>query len=287
MKRKLLVLVTGSEGFIGRSLTKKLTASNYKVIRFSKSLGDDITKKDSFKKLPHVDIIIHLAAKTYVPDSWNDPGGFTKVNFLGTLNALEYARSLQKKPKFILASAFIYGNTKNVPIKEDDTCQPNNPYAQSKYLAESLAEFYSKYYGIPSVVLRPFNIYGPKQGKHFLIPKIIEGIKSSQITIDDPRPKRDFIFIEDVVDAYLCAIKYRGPFKIFNIASGKSYSVDETVRLMVKISGKKVKIVFTNKKRKNEILDSKGSISQARKYLKWSPKTSLEAGLKKTLSSSL
>lgn len=287
MGTKKTVLVTGSEGFIGKALVKKLKAKNFNVVKFSHSLGDDITKKDAFAKIGKVDVIIHLAALTYVPSSWEDPAKFIEVNTKGTLNALEFARKSENKPKFILASAFVYGNPKHIPIKENDPISPNNPYAVSKHLAEQLSQFYSQNYQIPALALRCFNIYGPGQPKTFLIARIVDGIKSGIVKLEDPRPKRDFVYVNDVVNAYIKAINYKGEYKIINIASGKSYSVSDIADLAKAFSKKEFVVQFSNKRRKNEIMDSRADISLAKKYLKWLPKTTFEKGLQITLKQSL
>ena len=276
-------LVTGSDGFVGRHLVNELKKKGGEVTGIDIQSGVDIRDWEKVKSIDDVDIVYHLAAMMYVPFSWKNPQIVYEVNVLGTLNILEYCRIHDVK-KMVFASSYLYGKPKYLPIDEKHPIDPHNPYARSKKIAEDLCQGYSEDFGLNCIVLRPFNIYGPGQNKNFLIPTIINQIITGKVELNDPKPKRDFLYIEDVVAAYINAGKYSGSdYEIFNIGSGISHSVDEVVRKLIDIFGEKVVVNYRNKRRKNEIMDSIADISKAKEKLKWRPKTILDEGLRHTI----
>jgi len=165
------VLVTGSSGFIGRNLVNKLK-DNYAITELNDSDGD-ICSSNYFEKLKGKQIshIFHLAAKTYIPDSWENPYQFLCTNLMGTINTLEYCRNQSITLTYF--SAYIYGNQPLMPISENVAAEPNNPYSFSKYMAEKVCEFYSREYSVRLTILRPFNVYGIGQASNWLIPTIL------------------------------------------------------------------------------------------------------------------
>jgi UDP-glucose 4-epimerase len=279
--KDLRVLITGSSGFVGKHLNERLRKKKVDVVTFDRVDGD-ITNWDDVKKILPVDVIFHLAAITFVPLSFENPRLTYFVNTVGTLNILELCRK-KDIDKMIYTSSYIYGIPKYLPIDENHPPDPNNPYSSSKFLGEKLCEAYSRDYGINCVILRPFNVFGKRQDPSFLIPTIVnQMLEGNKIILNDPEPKRDLLYVEDLVDAYLKALEYP-KHDIFNIGSGKSYSVREIVKLLLRLNPKKVEVDYLNKRRKNEIMDVVADIDKARKKLNWSPKTSLEEGLAKIL----
>ena len=229
----MIIVVTGSKGFVGRYLTRALLDKGYKVIEIDLISGFDITNWSEVKDIPRFDVLIHLAAKSFVPDSFINPSSFYKTNFLGTLNALELCKKY--KAKMVYASSYVYGKPNYLPIDESHQVNAFNPYAQSKIIGEHLCKGYNRDFGIPVIILRPFNIFGFGQNYNFLIPSIIKQAKSGKILLKDPEPKRDFIYIDDMIEAYIKCIEYNdSSFEIFNIGFGKSYSVKEIVNMVVK-----------------------------------------------------
>lgn len=279
-KRK--ILVTGSEGFVGKALVKHLKKSGHDILTFSLSKGNDITKPSHFKDIPTLDSIIHLAALTSIPDSWENPKKFFGVNVGGTLNILEFARKQHARIKVVLAGAYVYGHPSKIPISEQSPTNANNPYSLSKLESEHLGELYSKFFDFPVTVLRCFNVYGQNQSENFLIPTIIRGIKSGKIVLQSSKPKRDYVYVDDVVGAYSKAesADLQG-FSAINIAFGKSYSVEEVAEKLIKKSNQKVKLNFTNSERKSEIKDTRAKITKAKRLLNWQPKIDIDEGLQK------
>ena len=275
------VLVTGANGFLGKSLCERLK-SYHKVIILDRSNGE-ITSYDTFRNLDKVDYVFHLAARTFVPDSWYEATDFFNSNIIGTANVLDFCRSKDIPMTFV--SAYIYGRPESLPIKEDSIVKPNNPYALSKFLAEQLCSFYSTFHNLNIAVIRPFNIYGPGQPKHFLIPKIVNMVKNNvQIEVIDLSPKRDYIYIEDVVDALVKTLELKLPgYNVFNIGSGKSLSVKEVVESVQKIAGTNLEVISADLQRREELDDVYADISHSIEKLHWAPRTEFHIGIKRMI----
>ena len=275
------ILVTGSSGFIGNYLSKKLQVLGHNVLCFSHLDGDiqNFNFKKKYKNI-EINLIYHLAGKTFVPDSWIDPSSFINTTALGTLTILKF--SSEKKIPFIYVSAYIYGIPSNLPIKEDSFFEPNNPYAFSKYLAEKFCIFFSRFSEIDINIFRPFNIYGIGQDKRFLIPEILSRIKNKKsIKVNSLLPKRDYIYIDDVVDALIKGMKNLNGLNVYNLGSGSSLSVKQIIEAIQKESNTEFEVISKNIERINEIEDVVADINAAKRDLKWQPQTSFNEGIKK------
>ena len=267
--------MTGATGFIGKHLVQKLKDSGHTVYSLSKSLGYDVCDNTTFSSFldKNIDIVFHLAGCTFVPSSWEDPYSYYYTNILGTQNTLEFCRKTNAKMIFI--SAYVYGVPKYLPIDENHPVAPNNPYTHSKYLAEELCSFYAREMGVQTIVLRPFNLYGPGQETHFLIPTLIHQIKrNAEIVVKDEAPRRDYLHICDFVEACVSAINTTDWFLLFNIGYGASLSVKEIVEILIEKCGKNIKWRSLNEKRKNEIPDTIANYTAIKKHLGWEPRLS-------------
>jgi nucleoside-diphosphate-sugar epimerase len=276
---KKTILITGSSGFIGKHLIKKIPRYNIPIEKNGKKI--DLRDKEKVLKLKKVNTVIHLAGKTPYSKKLSNNEIF-EHNILGTLNILEYCIS-KKVEKLIFVSSYIYGNSKNNPINEKHIVQPHNTYTKSKYLAEELCKDYAKKFGIKLIILRPFNLFGNLQKKGFLISNIIEAIKNnSSISITNKNNKRDYLLIDDFIDVILKMIDFDCKLEIFNIGSGKSYSFEKIIQLFEKKSGKKIK--RENKVSKdNNISKIQADISKITKKTGWHPKYNFEEGVEKIL----
>ena len=272
------VLVTGSAGFIGKHLISHLKTNKYKVIELSHSDGD-ISSPDLFKNLPKVSYVIHLAGRHFVPDSWKEPREFLRVNLLGTQNVIDFC--LKHDCKLIFSSAYLYGIPVSNPISENHEIIPNNPYGLNKYFSEQLLEFYSKNKGLKAIALRLFNVYGPNQKKDYLIPSIFDQIEAGKdIKVNNFFPRRDYIYILDVIKSFLLAMDYSSNFDIFNIGSGTSHSVEELLKKIKKITKTNANIISREIYRENEVMDAVADIRAAKKKLGWQPQYTLDDGLR-------
>jgi nucleoside-diphosphate-sugar epimerase len=280
----MTIAVTGSSGFVGINLCNLLIKNKYNVIKLDRLNGFDLINKDDTKRIPKFDIIVHLAAKSFVPFSFEIPWEFYNNNILSTLNILEIARF--NRAKVIFLSSYLYGAPQYLPIDEAHHLNPHNPYAQSKMICEMMCKGYSRDFSIPVLVFRPFNIYGPNQGNHFLIPEIINQANSGKIILKDPRPKRDFLFIDDVANAILSGIRFiKRDFEVFNLGSGQSHSVSDLADIITGLMKSNSIISYTHDYRQGEVLDAVADISKAYNLLGWEPKISINYGLEMIINS--
>ena len=275
------IIISGSDGFIGKHLVLKLSKyKKYKLTKMGRSFGD-ISKKETWKKLPKAKILIHLAAKVFIPNSWNNPEEFFETNVLGTLMALEYCR--KNKSKIIFLSSYLYGNADKLPTSEKAKIKIDNPYSLTKKTAEDICQFYSKKYGLKVAIIRPSNAYGPNQKDFFLIPEIINKLKRERIIINNINIKRDLIYVSDLVDAIIKSISLKSKFEILNVGSGKSYGIRKIINILQKISGVYSPIKNKGLYKSNEIFSTRLNINRAKKILRWKPLYSLEKGLRNTI----
>ena len=270
------ILVTGATGFLGRVLVATLEKNGHRVLRHSSAQGDIARCRLPMENVGHV---FHLAARTFVPDSWRCPQAFYETNVLGTVNVLEHCR--QNGAALTFLSSYVYGVPQYLPIREDHPVISFNPYAQTKILAETVARFYEQHHGLRVVVVRPFNLYGPGQAPFFLIPTLVgQMLDASQsvVHVKDLRPKRDYLFIDDAVEMLLMTLRpeVRGTY---NMGSGSSASVEEIGHLISQAAGVVKALVSEESPRPNEIIDTVADVSRAKAALGWRPRTTLKDGI--------
>lgn len=272
------VLVTGASGFIGRALTLRLLRDGHNVVEMSRKTGD-IADTNAWGSLPSASVVVHLAGISVVPDSWNNSPEFLRVNVVGTEQALKYCR--RHGARLVLSSTCVYGPPERLPIDEYHPTRPNNPYALSKRMAESLCEFAATYHGVTTTILRLFNVFGTGQRPTFLMPTIVEQVKTgSKILVKELTSRRDYVYIDDVVEAFVKACTlYGGKCRIFNIASGCAHSVEEVIAIAQKVAGTNLPIVSEDVRRFQEIPEVVADIGLAVGTLGWRPEWSLEEGL--------
>jgi nucleoside-diphosphate-sugar epimerase len=286
------ILITGATGFIGTHLIPQLI-KNHKIIGISKnkikssknfiSSSVDITNENLKIKNKHTDII-HMAAYTDVTYCNLNPTKCYELNVKSTQKMLEIARKNDSNFIF-LSSSHVYGNPIKHPIEENSLCNPSTHYASSKRMSEILCETYAKTYGLNIQVARLFSVYGPKSPKSNLVFNIIDQIiNNSKIILGNTYPKRDFIFISDVIVGLTKILnsKKKG-FQVYNLGSGKSMSVENIVKNCLTVSNKKLKIISSKeKRRKNEIINIQANISKMKKEFDWKTEISLKKGLEIT-----
>jgi nucleoside-diphosphate-sugar epimerase len=272
------VLVTGGSGFVGRSLVRFLRDEGAEVLAPGRDTLDVST--GSFPDAS-VDWVIHLAGRTYVPASWNEPADFYRVNALGTVNVLEYCRRTQAR--LIYVSGYCYGIPETVPISETAPLKPNNPYAFSKCAAEEACRFFFECLQTPVTIVRPFNIYGPGQSANFLIPHIVEQAidpAAAAIVVEDGTPRRDYVHLDDVIGAIESLRKNPKSGATFNIGSGESYSVVEVAEMVRSAANVSKPFVSRGNRRVNDIPDVIADITAIRDETGWSPSITLQDGLR-------
>jgi len=275
------ILVTGASGFIGKHLIPQLCEVGHDVVDVDIESGD-VAEETTWMKYPQAEVVIHLAGKSYVPESWADPAAFIKCNLLGTVAALNYCRKYNAR--LIFLSSYLYGNPQALPIPETAPLIANNPYALSKKLAEDSCLFYSDRFGIPIIIFRLFNVYGPGQPENFLIPSIIRQVNAGEVIhVKDLEPKRDYVYIRDVVQSILKAVNCQRRFCIFNIGSGASLSVEEIIRIIQDLKKTNLPAYSTAERRKDEIMNTVADITLAKLQLGWSPQWTFIQGVQQML----
>lgn len=276
------ILITGHSGFIG-SYVVPMLEPNHELLLCDIQNGIDITSWEQVSHFRDIDCVIHLANLSYVPASFENPKLFYQTNLISTLNMLELCRL--NNARMIYFSSYMYGTPDYQPIDENHPRRAYNPYAQTKLISESLCEGYNRDFGVAVTVFRPFNIYGKGQNPDFLIPTIISQAKTGSIVIKDDRPKRDYIHVKDIADAVQKTIELPATpeMKIYNLGSGKSYSVKEVIELVCTCFENKLEYTCTNEIRQNEVLDTIADISKIKNEIGWKPKISLEEGIKELI----
>jgi len=294
--------ITGGAGFVGSNIAKLLIKEGHDVIIIDnlhtgkkknietildqvKFFNTDIRDYKKIEKiLNSVDGIFHEAALTIVQESFSKPKEYHDVNVIGTENILKIGKKFGIKVVFASSSS-VYGNVKNIPITEDFLCHPINPYGQTKLDDEILAKKYFED-GLEVIGLRYFNIYGHGQTGTYagVITKFmnqLENMKPPKI-FGDGKQLRDFIFVEDVAEANVAAMKSSVKYGFFNIGTGITTTITELANLMTKLYNLEVKPEYLSGL-KGDVKSSQASILLSSKLLNWKYKTNLEDGLIKML----
>jgi UDP-glucose 4-epimerase len=299
------VVITGGAGFIGANLAQELAAHNRLVIiddlssgkrqnvaalsggnvEFVEgSIGDLPLLKRLFK---NVDFVFHQAAISSVPRSVENPLETNEVNVTGTLNVLLAARDSGVRKVVYASSTAVYGDTPALPQREDIMPNPQSPYAVAKLVGEYYCRVFHTVYGLPTVSLRYFNVYGPKQdpGSEYsaVIPRFIKRLSEGKhlVVYGDGEQTRDFVFVADVVEANILAAESDAA-GVFNVGWGRSVTVNGLAELTGRIMNKDVGIVY-EKARAGDIRESLADISKARVF-GYQPQYDLEHGLRETIS---
>lgn len=292
----MTIAITGINGFIGRHLAKKLQEKKYKIIGIGKDdtckvsdvsyfKGDILNKKFLEKTLQDTDIIVHLAAITFHDELVNKKDEAEKINLFGTKNVLDIF-SKSKTKKFLYPSTGkVYGKVIYLPIDENHPTNPQNVLGKLKLKVEKLISSY-EIINKNLIIFRVFNVYGPRQSENFLIPTIFKQTSNNrmEVTLGDVKAKRDYIYIDDLINAFILGIEQEMTQKvsIYNICTQTSKSASEIVQLINKIKGVNIRIkVNPALIRKDESKEEYGTFAKAQKELGWEPKTSLEEGLRK------
>ena len=302
-------LVTGAAGFIGSHLAERLIAEGYEVVgvdcftdyyprpvkernlaglrnsdRF-RFVEADLRTADLAALLEGVDCVFHLAAQAGVRASWGENFAvYTEHNVLATQRLLEAAkgRGIAKIAKFVYASSSsIYGDTPDLPMREDSLPHPISPYGVTKLAGEHLCQLYHANFGVPTVSLRYFTVYGPRQRPDMAFHRFIRAILEGEpLTVyGDGEQTRDFTYVSDAVEATLLAMRYASPGAIFNIGGGSQVSINYAIRLLERITGRKA-IVDYQEAQHGDVRHTLADTSAAREVLGFAPKVGLEEGLR-------
>jgi UDP-glucose 4-epimerase len=302
------VLVTGGAGFIGSHLVGRLVAEGFNVAVFDslrtgnldnirrplkeskvRFIRGDIRDYQSIREASEgADTVFHLAGVANVSWSVQNPGPTHEVNATGTLNVLRASVEARVANVIFASSCAVYGNTSGVPLVEEGPTDPVSPYAASKLAAESYLRAFAKTYGLRSTCLRLFNVYGPLQTEGDsggVIPKFAAALREglAPVIFGDGEQQRDFVYVGDVVNAFLRALNDGGKTEVYNIGSGNASSINGLFKTLQGILGKEGIQPDYLPASGGDLRMSLASIRKARAELGFEPTVSLEEGLRLTV----
>jgi len=306
------VLITGADGFIGSHLTEALVRAGHKVRAFVlynsfnswgwlEHCAPDI--KDRFEVFtgdirdPHgvkvamkgCDAVLHLAALIAIPYSYHSPDTYVDTNIKGTLNVLQAARELGVKRLIHTSTSEVYGTARFVPITEEHPLQGQSPYSATKIAADQLAYSFYASFGLPVVIARPFNTYGPRQSARAVIPTIITQIAngSREVKLGAVSPMRDFNFVSDTVAGFIAALNSdKGLGEVVNFGSNFEISIGETAQLIAEAMNTKIEIITDEARlrpKNSEVERLCADNTKAMQLFGWQPRYGGREGLKRGL----
>jgi UDP-glucose 4-epimerase len=304
-------MVTGCAGFIGSHLTERLLQVGHEVVgvdcftdyysrkikegNLSKALKNkrftliekNLLEMDPSELSEGVDYVFHQAAQAGVRASWGENFKiYTDNNILATQSLLEACKESGIKKLVYGSSSSVYGDVRTFPMKETLTPMPISPYGVSKLAGEHLCYLYWKNYGVPTVSLRYFTVYGPRQRPDMAFQKFVRAIhEGKEITIyGDGNQTRDFTFISDIVLANILASNVGASGEVFNIGGGSRISVNKVIEILEDLTGKKAKVIY-QQKQKGDVGDTYADITKAKNVLGYKPEVKIEEGLRRYVDS--
>jgi UDP-glucuronate 4-epimerase len=304
------ILVTGVAGFIGSTLAERLVSDGHEVVgidNFSDYYGrkikeanlsglthgigfrlveDDLNKADLRALLDGVDVVYHLAGQPGVRKSWgNSFDNYVDANIVATQRLLEAARcSAPSLTRFVYASSSsAYGNAERYPTRETDRPEPLSPYGVTKLAGEYLVNLYAANFGVPSISLRYFTVYGPRQRPDMAFNRFISLARCGRAlpVHGDGTQIREFTYVDDIVDANVRAgVAAVAPGTVVNLSGGSAISVNEVLDLLEKIHGATLQVI-RGAAALGDVLRTGGSTERAKTLLGWEPRVGIQAGLER------
>ncbi len=299
-------MVTGCAGFIGSHLSERLLNDGWTVTGIDaltdyydrrikrlnlKSLlshprfrfvRTDLNRLDALPYLKKVEVVFHEAAQPGVRDSWGETFHiYMECNIRATQRLLESSKGLRNIKKFVFASSSsVYGNASSFPMRETDSCLPFSPYGVTKLASENLCRLYHANYGVPTVSLRYFTVYGPRQRPDMGFHRFIQSaLQRRPIRIfGDGRQSRDFTFVSDIIDANLAAARRGKPGAVYNLGGGSRIVLREALGIIEKKAGVPLKLSF-ERKVNGDVDRTDADTTRARREMGFKPRTGLGDGL--------
>jgi NAD dependent epimerase/dehydratase len=302
------VCVTGGEGFIGSHLVERLVreGASVKVLALYNPFGrygwldpevhtevellpGDVRDPERvFQAVDGTEVVFHLAALGGIPYSYVAPMSYVQVNIEGTVNVAEASRRAGVRRMVHTSTSETYGTAITVPISEDHPMQPQSPYSASKIGADNMALSFHHAFDLPVAIIRPFNVYGPRQSTRAVIPTILTQLHrgAKKLELGAISPTRDFTYVEDTVAGFLAVASCdRAVGEVVNIGSGREISIGDLVRLLIEVTGSSAEIVTDEARLRpdgSEVERLLADNRRAREWTGWEPTVTLADGLRRT-----
>ena len=251
-------------------------------------LGDLRDAESVARAVAGTEVVFHLGAQIAIPYSYVNPRDYVETNVTGTLNIAVAAQANDVQRVVQTSTSEVYGTAQQVPITEDHPLEPGSPYAATKVAADKLMDSFHRSFGLPVVVLRPFNTYGPHQSARAVIPTIVsQALAGDELRLGSLEPRRDLTFVTDTVDGFVRAATAPGiDGEVIQLGTGRSESIGELFALACRLIGTEATAVEDPDRLRpdaSEVLVLQSDPSRARERLGWQAATSLEQGLQATI----
>jgi len=302
-------VVTGAGGFIGSQLTEHLVRSGLRVRAFvhynaagtrgwldgSEVAADvelfagDVRDHDSVRRaLDGADVVFHLAALVGIPYSYVTPQAYVRTNVDGTLNVLEAARAHGVARVVLTSTSEVYGSARHVPMDETHPVRSQSPYAATKAAADQLALSYHHAFGVPVVIARPFNAYGPRQSDRALIPSVVAQLHAGErVRLGNLSPTRDFTFVDDLVRGFVAIAGADALVgEAVHVGSGREHAVGDVVQTIARLMGRSVVVEAEAERQRpatSEVDRLRCDATKLHAATGWRPEVAFEDGLQRTI----
>ena len=311
MTSKRRALVTGAAGFVGSHLVEELIERGYEVrgfVRYTSTnsvgyldelpatkraaveiIAGDLRDGEAIRQAAQgCDVIFHLAALVGIPYSYVHPLETIETNVMGTVNVLMAARDLGVGRLIHTSTSEVYGTALYVPIDEGHPLQGQSPYSASKIGAEKIVESFHASFNLPTTVIRPFNVYGPRQSTRAVIPTIItQALVKQEIRLGNFDATRDFTFVKDTVNGFIMASESDAAIgKTVNVGSNTEISIGEIAEKIIRLVGREVTLIQEEKRirpTKSEVQRLWAENKLAKEIFGWQPQVSFDEGLQQTI----
>lgn len=303
------VLVTGAEGFVGRHVARDLARHGHATIGFDIGGAEpppeaeahfrgDLQDEAAFSKVvadTRPDAALHLAGLTFVPEGWARPGPMFAVNVIGTIHFLQAFREHAPRARLLVVStAQVYGSRpRDLPVSEDEPLQPKSLYAISKAAAEQITLAWTRHYGVPAIVARPFNHIGPGQSPNFAVASFARQIKAisrgqgeAVIRVGNLQSQRDFTDVRDVARAYRLLLESGAPGQAYNIASGRPMTMGSVLEALCSAAGVHPQIVVDENRLREADRSPTLDIRRIERDVGWKPEIGISETLRDILNAS-
>ncbi|MEW5991526.1 MAG: GDP-mannose 4,6-dehydratase [Chloroflexota bacterium] len=308
--RQRRILVTGADGFIGSHLVERLVADGAHVRAFcfynsrgshgwldgvegpglEYVLGDIRDERFVREACKGIEVVFHLAALVSIPHSYQAAASFVETNIGGTLNVLEAVHDVGCARLVHTSTSEVYGTPEQLPIREDHPLKGQSPYSATKIAADKLCEAFARSHGVPVVVLRPFNTFGPRQSARAVIPTILTQLLAGKRRIDlgTLQTRRDFTYVDDTVDGFVRAgIASLSPGEVIQLGTGRSVAIGEVIEISKSVLGVEAEVHLDEARVRpvaSEVEILQSDPAKAERMLGWRASVGLEEGIRRTAS---